>query len=717
MTFFSEKFVIIPVSFSKLLLTISIIFFFSCTKEKKIFPVAIKGILDISQKSEKKWEFDLDGNLKLDGEWEFYWKEFLEPVTLSNPDSITSNTNTQKFSPDWINIPSAWNNLPVPNSNKEKVAGAFGFATYRLRILTDSAQELSIKFPYINTSYRLFINGKFISEVGTPSDSKNSSSPSVHSDVFEIPISETKKNEIEILIHVSNYFHSKGGIRNSILLGKNQKIKNLHDRNLFFDSFLAGSIFITGLYHLGLYLLRRKESSPLYLGIFCILMSFRTLLISENYWYEIFPNFPYEVGIKLEYLVFYFGPAIFLLYINQVFPKDEIKILSKILRIFSYSLTIVMLITPVRIASNTLIFMESMTLVGMLYVIYIMIQAIRNRREGAKSFAFGICIIFIAIINDMLYVNQILSTGYFAPFGVFLFFLSQAYLLSIRSSKAFDQVEELTNSLEKKVLTRTNELLQSKKIIETEKLISEEYLKKLKKDLHVARSIQRAILPTKPKNEKLKFYSKYLPMSEVGGDIYHIEEIHPNYIRIFIADVTGHGMQAALITMCVLADYQHLKNSHLSPSEILRKINIQFCERYSFLSTFFTCMAMDIDLNSNILSFSSAGHPAQFKFSSGKIELFERTGRLIGLAKDSNYTLVETAFQPNDKLFLFTDGLYEEINSEHIEYGEDRLIKIIEENITKDLDIIIETTLADLDDFLGGSEKRDDITFIGIEFL
>jgi len=691
--------------------SMTVLFVFGCSDKRKFFPQAITGILDLRPDSGKQeiWNFHKDGILKLDGDWEFYWSKFC----LSGDFSATGTILPKS---DFIKVPGAWNGLFIHNRDKslaDKIDGE-GFATFRLKIFADDFSGLSIKIPYINTAYNFYINGKLATSVGKAGSSFSESSPALKSVVVKIP--EGIGGELELIFQVSNFFHNKGGIRNSIRLGIDKDISDLREKNLFFDSFLSGSLLIMGFYHFGLFILRKKDRSPLLFGILCVMVAMRTLLTSENFWYNLFSEFPYEIGVKLEYIPFYIGPAVFAVYLNIIFPKDKILLLSRIFLAVSGFLTLIVILFPVKFFSQTLLFMEVVFVAGMIYIGYMMLQAIRYNREGAKSFAIGIFVMAICIVNDILYSNQLIQTGYYGPMGLFLFVFSQAFLLSIRTSKAFHQVEELSGDLEKKITERTKELLESKQIAEAEKQKSETLLGKIRKDLQVARSIQRAILPLEISNKNIKVYARYLPMTEVGGDIYHVEEIRPDFIRIFIADATGHGMQAALITMCILADYLNIKEANVGPSEILKSINNQFCNRYSSLSSYFTCMIADIDFTRRRVEFASAGHPTQIFFHQDSIQYIHRTGRLIGLSPNADYHSVEVEFSKGDKIFLFTDGLFEEFNSSKEEFGEERIYKIISRNFRLPVEEIMGIILSDLDGFIEGCDKRDDITFLGLEF-
>lgn len=259
-------------------------------------------------------------------------------------------------------------------------------------------------------------------------------------------------------------------------------------------------------------------------------------------------------------------------------------------------------------------------------------------------------------------------------------------------------------NLEKKVKERTQDLKNSLLII--------------KRDLSIAKRIQKSILPKKVKNSKyIKFFTKYTPKVEVGGDFFDIISLSDDYYRIIIADATGHGVQGALLTMAIKVEYDNLKRTTLTPSEILYQINNQFLEQFFALNMFFTSAIFDIDLKKQKIVYASAGHPEQIFLENNILKEIPKTGRMIGLLKNTEYKNKEISYKSISKLYLFTDGLYEQCNPNFEEYGENRVKRYFQENISLSIDETINSLLDDIHSFTAGFERADDTTIIGIELL
>lgn len=237
----------------------------------------------------------------------------------------------------------------------------------------------------------------------------------------------------------------------------------------------------------------------------------------------------------------------------------------------------------------------------------------------------------------------------------------------------------------------------------------------IKKDLSTAKKIQSSILPGNPEKYKLPItvFCKYLPMNEVGGDFYDICVVSPSKTRLFIADATGHGVQGALITMLIKVEYEFLKTTLSDPAELLMQLNRDYCNRYRPLKMFYTCVIVDIDSNAKEIQFVSAGHPSQVLIHKGQIVQLPRTGRMIGLTEDTEYKIETYPFEEKDKLILFTDGLIEQFNKQKIEFGEDRLYKILLQTRDDQISEQVLYALSQLEKHLEDIELQDDITVIG----
>lgn len=243
----------------------------------------------------------------------------------------------------------------------------------------------------------------------------------------------------------------------------------------------------------------------------------------------------------------------------------------------------------------------------------------------------------------------------------------------------------------------------------------EQNLKIIQSDLSTARKIQSSFLSKEDKTiDDLEFTIRYMPVSEVGGDFFDIMQLRKGLIRVLLADATGHGVQAAFITMAIKTIYESLKRGIYSVNELLYFMNNEFLHSFQNLNHFFTCIVIDIDTNKNRIRYSSAGHPPQFLKNGNEIIKLEKTGRMIGVKEKTQYTSNEFEFNPESRLYLFTDGLTEAWNDNNEEFSEIRLEKLIKETEKSSIGNSIDKILQEQKVFLGSLSAQDDIAIIAI---
>lgn len=384
-------------------------------------PLAVRGMLDLSN-----WDFKKDGPVALAGQSEFYWEQHLGPNDFKR--------GPLSAPPHFIDVHGSWNAYKIDG---KKLSGS-GYATYRVTVLLKEATPLALKFLDMGTAFRVFINGVQILSVGqagtTPETTRPRSFPQV---VDWIPESKIA----EIIFQVSNFDHDKGGAWEEIRLGTKAQIQRLRDRRLAFDLIMFGSILIIGLYHLTLFTIRKNEPALLYFGLFCLCIAVRSISTVERYIVDFFPQMAWSLLIRVEYLTFYSAVGIFTLFIYAIFPKDFHKLILKIIVTTSFAFSGLVLLAPVRIFTATLHIFELLTVLCLFYGFYALGRAVSRKRQGAVIILIGFAILFIAVINDILYINDIIKTGYFTSLGLFVFIFCQAFLIAFRYSRAFTTID------------------------------------------------------------------------------------------------------------------------------------------------------------------------------------------------------------------------------------------------------------------------------------
>ncbi|MGK5093123.1 response regulator [Deltaproteobacteria bacterium TL4] len=406
-------------------------FCLSCTSEvqnRSKPPKAINGILDLSH-----WDFEQQGALKLDGEWELYWEQLLTPQAF-NREKMPEIT-------DMFVVPRPWNDVKI--AGKKRSGNAY--ATYRLRIrVKDPSPLYAIKARSFSSAFMLWTQGKPLMQAGQVGNSRKSTIPQYLS---QIATFQPNSNIVEVVIQIANFSHRKGGFWLSISFGLESQIQRERERQLTLDLFLFGSIFMMALYHFGLFALRPKERSTLYFGLFCMIIASRITVIGERYMVVAFPELPFEFYSSLEYLVLFASVPIFFMFIHFLYPEEFSKKVLQATQVVGSLGCVVTLITPISVYSQLTQPYQLWLVIVACYGIYSLVKSTVRKREGSLIIVGGFLVMFLTVINDILYHNNVIYTDDMVPFGLFFFIFAQSFMLSLRFSKAFTAVENLSEQL------------------------------------------------------------------------------------------------------------------------------------------------------------------------------------------------------------------------------------------------------------------------------
>ena len=280
---------------------------------------------------------------------------------------------------------------------------------------------------------------------------------------------------------------------------------------------------------------------------------------------------------------------------------------------------------------------------------------------------------------------------------------------------------------EEKIRQTTAELARSREELHGKNQTMEE-------NLRVAADIQLTMLPqaypafppgVAPEQSAFQFVHRYVPAESVSGDFFSITPISDTEVGVFICDVTGHGVRAALVTAMIRALAEELKPLARDPGNFLRKLNFDLCSILKntgspMLTTGFYAVA---DCRTGALRFANAGHPKPLiiRRATSRVEtLANNSGRsqpALGLFEDPPYTTSEATLTPGDFLMLFTDGLYE-VQGEHEElYSQERLTLDVKNLIAQPPGILFDELLGVIRAFALNGAFDDDVCLVGMDYL
>ena len=238
--------------------------------------------------------------------------------------------------------------------------------------------------------------------------------------------------------------------------------------------------------------------------------------------------------------------------------------------------------------------------------------------------------------------------------------------------------------------------------------------RRFEQEIAIARRIQVALLPAEtPEVPGIEIHGGNTPSRGVSGDYYQvIERPETNEIALIIADVSGKGIGASLLTGYVDALVSAYLGENLEPAEIFNRVSPQMNAKTP-VESFATAFLGIFSVDDGRLRYASAGHdPTLLVRNKDEIDLLMPTGMPLGLMPEAVYTGAETSLDPGNSLVLYTDGITEAANPEQEEFGRERLIDVCRTHhgeAPKDLSFSIH---AAVEEFVEGVPYHDDRTLV-----
>src|ERR1700722_233176 len=249
---------------------------------------------------------------------------------------------------------------------------------------------------------------------------------------------------------------------------------------------------------------------------------------------------------------------------------------------------------------------------------------------------------------------------------------------------------------------------------------NEQQLMAIAEEMKSATRIQASILPRGvPHVPGLQIAVRYVPMTAVAGDFYDFLAAGPGGVGILVADVTGHGVPAALVASMVKVAVSSQAGNAADPAPVIAALNQMICRQAQ--GQFTTAGYLYVDADSRMALYAGAGHPPLLLWRKANRTLreFRENGLLMGVRPAENYTNIPIELQPGDRFLLYTDGIPEASNGAGEFFGEERLRAFIEDRESLAADAFADALLARLAQWSGSSRgaQTDDITLVVVDVL
>ena len=265
-----------------------------------------------------------------------------------------------------------------------------------------------------------------------------------------------------------------------------------------------------------------------------------------------------------------------------------------------------------------------------------------------------------------------------------------------------------------KVLEETVRELEASREVVRLKTLEEQ--KTIERELALAQETQESLLPRfLPQFENFRIHAFNSPTRYVGGDFYDFLQLSSGEWVGVLADVSGKGMSAALLSSMVLGALSMEFHSRTQPQEVLNRVNRLLCEKslpYQFVTLFLFLLSPD-----GMGQFISAGHnPAYlFRSATGTVEELVSNATVLGLFDYVFYESSAFRLDKGDILVVYSDGLTDAQNPQEEMFGEERLLRIIQQEAPSGSQALEERFLKAVEEFTQGVPQTDDITFVVVE--
>jgi phosphoserine phosphatase RsbU/P len=242
----------------------------------------------------------------------------------------------------------------------------------------------------------------------------------------------------------------------------------------------------------------------------------------------------------------------------------------------------------------------------------------------------------------------------------------------------------------------------------------DQQLGEIQKELDVARDIQLSILPAKlPASTSFEVAAKYVPMRSVAGDFYDFIGTEPGKVGLLIADVSGHGIPAALIASMVKMAASSQRANAAHPARLLAGMNAALCG--STQGQFVTAAYVHLDGAVRELRYAAAGHPSMLLMRDGRVVEIAENGLLLAATEAARYSEKLMELEAGDRLLLYTDGLLEARNATGKLFGEAALIAALKDTSGLGAADAANQIIAEVQRW--AESQDDDLTLLVCDFI
>lgn len=653
-----------------------------------------KGLADLSSVN-----FHKDYS-RLDGEWEFYYKELLTPKDLIYRES-------KKFG----QVPGFWKHY---EGNLPK----FGYATYKLTFILSESQldvPLSMRINNIHNAYKIWLNGEIIAEVGKVETSYQTSIPRWLPIVLKLRSLDT---ENELVVQVCNFRHRNGGIQDAIEIGHTEHFQTEYRHQIFSEVFLSGASFVLGCFFIGMFFFWKKDRAAMHFGIFSIFFGFRVMLVGSRSVALSFPDLPWDFLVRFEYIGMFAMHYFMFQFVYYAFRNQTSKLYLNVLKIV-VSLQVIICLIPGDTFTYLTISNNYYMLITFIYCVIIFAKGVKENVPGAIWAVLAMALFFLTTIPAILeYSNLFITDPVILSVSYIAFMLSMSLVFASRFGFSFSYLESLKNSEE----LQKQEVLRQKDQVEKSNSMMNE-------SINYAQGIQRSLLPSDNdlRNILGECFVFYKPEGKVSGDFYWSKKRKDGKeALIAVADCTGHGVPGAFISLIAISALDNLveRKTHVETDLLLSEFNDVMHDRLQrsyekgkVIKEGLDIGIVKINFEENRIWYSGAHHKLLVVKPNGEYYVYQGDNHHIGMPVSFDFTfkIFDIPFEDGDQFYLFTDGVYDQKGGGQ---GKKLYLKRFIDEIVNNRELPIHRQKIEFEEFMtewmDGREQMDDMLLFGM---
>ncbi|TGN01282.1 serine/threonine protein phosphatase [Leptospira yasudae] len=472
-------------------------------------------------------------------------------------------------------------------------------------------------------------------------------------------------------------------------------IINVQIQNILFGLFF-GAILVMLVYN-GFVLSTVKEAGYLFYVLYLLSFALWQLSVTGVGNQYVFPN---SLRTWNNLLVpFAYLAIVFSLQFTRSFLHTDrkTKVLDRILILFMLPgiVGVVLSFFPIFYFWN----MQALTLFPILASVIVIYAGIDRYRQGyrpARFFLMAWSVLVVFILVTVLRNLSILPSNLFTNWGSLIGSLLEMTLLSFALADRFKSLQ--AESLQTSIDAYENQIK----------------LSELEQELKIARELQESILPDKlPKLEGIELSVKMECASSVGGDFYDFHDYGDGRLGVFISDVSGHGIPAAIIASMVKLAFSIEVRKAAEPADLLKNVNRALMGKYG--KHFITAAYLIVDLSKGIITYSNAGHPpiAILNHFKGEFREIFLPGWIMGLDGNLKNGQLIIPIKKEDRIVLFTDGVTEARNKFGQMFGYQKFYDLLKSHSEIQGGVLNQIVFDTVRSWSGrGDQFEDDITLL-----